>query len=78
VIESDLAGFVNPSEWTGTVITFEISPAGPGTEVRFTHEGLRPEIDCFESCSSAWAFFIHGSLKRLIMTGVGPTSPPWA
>jgi hypothetical protein len=51
-------GYVNftqdKAEWTGTDITFDISRMGDKTEVRFTHIGLVPEFECFDSCSNAW------------------------
>jgi uncharacterized protein YndB with AHSA1/START domain len=78
VIDAHLEGPEDPSEWTGTDITFEITSKQDGTEVRFSHLGLVPEFECFDSCSSAWGFFVNGSLKRLITTGEGPAKPPWA
>ena len=61
----------DPAEWVGTNVTFEITPSSDGTELRFTHRGLVPEFECFEACSSAWGFYVNGSLKRLITTGEG-------
>ena len=61
----------DPAEWVGTNVTFEITPSSDGTELRFTHRGLVPEFECFEACSSAWGFYVNGSLKRLITTGKG-------
>jgi hypothetical protein len=78
VIDSHLEGNNDPSEWTGTDITFDITSKRDGTEVRVTHLGLVPEFECFESCSSGWGFFVNGSLQRLITTGDGPATPPWA
>ena len=78
VIDAHLDGFDDPTEWTGTVITFEIDSTQDGTEVRFSHLGLVPGFECFDSCSSAWSFFVNGSLKKLIATGEGPAKPPWA
>jgi hypothetical protein len=77
VVDAKLEGFDDPSEWTGTDITFEIIAMPDDTEVHFSHLGLTPGFECFESCSNAWGFFINGSLKRLITTGEGPTTPPW-
>jgi uncharacterized protein YndB with AHSA1/START domain len=77
VTDSHLKGHEDASEWTGTDITFEITPVHEGTKVKFSHVGLVPEFECFESCSSAWGFFVNGSLQRLITTGEGPTTPPW-
>jgi hypothetical protein len=78
VVDSDLVGPEDPSEWTGTEITFDLSRNGSKTEVRFAHTGLVPEFECFDACSSAWGFYINGSLRRLISTGEGPAVPPWA
>ncbi|MCU1493215.1 MAG: hypothetical protein JWO62_979 [Acidimicrobiaceae bacterium] len=78
VVDSHLQDPEDSSEWTGTEITFEIAGKGDQTEVSFAHLGLSPELECFESCSSAWGFYINSSLRRLITTGEGPTPPPWA
>jgi uncharacterized protein YndB with AHSA1/START domain len=64
-----------PDEWAGTDVTIEITPNGDETEVRFTHRGLVPEFECFEACSSAWSFYVNGSMKRLITTGRGEPNP---
>jgi uncharacterized protein YndB with AHSA1/START domain len=69
--EAFLSFTEDPAEWVGTDVTFEITPTSEGTELRFTHRGLVPEFECFEACSSAWGFYVNGSLKRLISTGEG-------
>jgi uncharacterized protein YndB with AHSA1/START domain len=61
----------DPNEWVGTDVTFEITPNGGQTDVRFSHLGLVPEFECFEACSNAWGFYINGSLKSFITTGQG-------
>jgi hypothetical protein len=63
------------TEWTGTDITFDIVRAGDGTEVRFTHVGLAPRHECFESCSSARRFSIATSLRSRIVDGSGRPNP---
>jgi hypothetical protein len=78
VVDAHLEGPEDPNEWTGTHITFEITPKRDETEVRFSHLGLVPEFECFDSCSSAWGFYVNASLKRLITTGEGPAKPPWS
>lgn len=55
-------------EWKGTKIVFEISNKGGKTEVRFTHVGLVPRLECYDSCTDAWGSLIKGSLRSLIMT----------
>ena len=78
VLDSHLEGPADPSEWNGTEIVFDIARKDGKTELRFAHQGLVPEFDCFDQCSSGWGFMINGSLRRLITTGEGPTPPPWA
>jgi uncharacterized protein YndB with AHSA1/START domain len=59
-------------EWIGTTIRFDLTPtAAGGTEVRFTHVGLRPQVECFGVCKVAWGEYILGSLKELIESGAG-------
>lgn len=57
------------SEWKGTKIIFDISKNGSKTEVRFTHQGLVPQLECYDSCTDAWGPLIRDSLRSLIMTG---------
>jgi hypothetical protein len=58
-------------EWTGTTVRFDIDETAEGTRITFTHEGLRPEVECYEACSNAWGMFVNGSLKSFIETGEG-------
>jgi hypothetical protein len=71
VLDAYLKFTEDPGEWTGTEISFDVSQVGDQTEVRFTHLGLVSEFECFDACSNAWAFYINGSLRRLITTGEG-------
>lgn len=59
------------SEWVGTMIIFEISQKDRKTQLRFTHEGLIPEYECYQVCYDAWTSYIKGSLQNLITTGRG-------
>jgi hypothetical protein len=59
------------TEWTGTDIIFEISKEGDKTEIRFTHQGLVPEYECYDACTDGWVTYINGSLRDLIATGKG-------
>src|SRR5689334_22066788 len=53
-------------EWNGTEIVFEIARKDGRTELRFTHVGLSPSIECYAGCSDAWNSLIKGSLRELI------------
>jgi activator of Hsp90 ATPase-like protein len=59
------------SEWTGTKVHFDISRQGDKTQLRFTHEGLVPEYECYDVCTPAWTNYVQGSLLPLITTGKG-------
>ena len=59
------------TEWQDTQVVFELARKGERTEIRFTHQGLVPEYECYDVCSSAWSTYINGSLRSLITTGKG-------
>lgn len=61
----------NKVEWKGTEIVFEVSKKGDKTEIKFTHKGLIPRLECYDSCSNAWGFIISDSLRSFIATGKG-------
>ena len=69
VLEGTLSFVEDKTEWTGTTITFDIARKGDKTEVVFTHVGLKPAVECYDTCSDAWTSLIQGSLKQLIVTG---------
>ncbi|RIQ33649.1 SRPBCC family protein [Jiangella rhizosphaerae] len=76
VTDSHLAFTAEPAEWTGTEIVFDIVPAAAGgAELRFTHVGLVPDVECFGACSAAWLHYVNGSLRSLISTGTGLPDP---
>jgi uncharacterized protein YndB with AHSA1/START domain len=57
-------------EWDGTTIVFDLAPAGGGTELRFRHCGLTPQLSCYERCEAGWTHFL-GSLVDYVDTGEG-------
>jgi len=59
------------NEWVNTRIIFEIAEKDGKTQLRFTHEGLVPQYECYNVCFDAWTGYIQGSLKNLITTGKG-------
>jgi hypothetical protein len=64
--EAHLPFASDPAEWNGTTVVFDISEVDDGTQLRFTHVGLVPAFECFTDCSSAWSYFINGSLRQRI------------
>jgi Activator of Hsp90 ATPase homolog 1-like protein len=70
-LESWLAFLEDKEEWTGTTVTFDISEVDERTQVRFTHHGLIPDVECYDVCRVAWGGYITNSLRELITTGTG-------
>jgi hypothetical protein len=69
VTDSSINFVEDKNEWTGTKITFEITKKGDKTEVCFTHLGLTPGNECYDSCSNAWSSYISNSLRNFIAKG---------
>jgi uncharacterized protein YndB with AHSA1/START domain len=71
VTDAYLSFVSDTREWVGTDIVFDIAAKDNQTELRFTHVGLVPEVECYDQCSPAWSSYIAGSLHELITTGQG-------
>jgi len=71
VVDGQINFVKDNTEWDGTDIVFEIARKGDKTELRFTHVGLVPTIECYGGCSGAWGFYVNESLRSLIATGKG-------
>lgn len=63
------------TEWKDTNIIFDISQQDGKTQLKFTHEGLVPDYECYQICHDAWTHYIQTSLKELITTGKGKPTP---
>jgi uncharacterized protein YndB with AHSA1/START domain len=71
VVDSEMSFLEDKREWKDTRIVFDIADRDGKTEVRFTHVGLVPDVECFEICTDAWSGLIGGSLRSLIEEGEG-------
>lgn len=70
VIDSVLDFVEMTDEWIGTKVIFEISKIGDKTQLVFTHKGLTPEIECYDSCAPSWTNYLQTKLLPLINEGV--------
>jgi uncharacterized protein YndB with AHSA1/START domain len=75
VLDSWLTFTEVKNEWNGTTVIFDVFGQDGLTQVRFTHEGLTPQFECYDLCSKAWTGYIAGSLRHLILTGTGQPNP---
>ena len=71
VTDSSLSHFADKQEWTGTTIHFDITSTGDETQLRFTHVGLIPTVECYQACTKGWTYYIDGSLFNLFSAGKG-------
>ena len=67
VTESNLSFLEKTDEWNGTSISFEILPKNNKTEILFTHIGLVPEVECYDSCAPAWSQYVQERLLKALL-----------
>jgi hypothetical protein len=75
ITQSQINFVKDKAEWKGTDVVFEITKKGDKTELRFTHVGLVPAVECYGQCAGAWGFYIKESLRDLITKGTGQPNP---
>jgi hypothetical protein len=63
-------------EWKDTKMSFEISAKDNTTQIKFTHIGLTPGIECFTDCSAGWTHYITQSLFKLLTEQRGMPDDP--
>ena len=66
VTDSDFDYIEKRDEWTGTKLIFEISKEIDKTKLTFTHRGLTPEVECYNSCAPSWTQYLQNKLLPLI------------
>jgi hypothetical protein len=71
VTDSRLNFISDKQEWTNTKISFELTNHENKTQIYFTHIGLVPKVECYNSCVKGWDHYIKGSLFKLLTEGTG-------
>jgi uncharacterized protein YndB with AHSA1/START domain len=66
----DIPELSNKMEWLNTKIVWELLAEDTNTQIRITHFGLNPNIECYEICSAGWRQFCD-SLKSYLEKGSG-------
>ena len=67
ITESKFTYIEDQDEWTDTKVIFEISRNDGKTQLVFTHEGLTPEVECYDACASGWTQYLQNKLLPMIM-----------
>ena len=75
VLDNYFSFIKDEAEWVDTRVIFEIAEIDGKTQLRFTHEGLTPEYECYDICNEGWTNYIRTSLFKLITTGKGKPNP---
>ncbi len=75
VLDNQFSFIEDKNEWVNSKLIFEISKESDQTKVKFTHEGLTPDDECYEICNDAWGNYIKKSLYNLITKGKGEPNP---
>ena len=66
VSKANLSFLEQPEEWEGTQFGFTLGEGKTKkTVVTFVHEGLVPEIECYDACSMGWMGYLQQLEKRL-------------
>ena len=76
VTDCNMPWYSNKKEWANTKLIFDFSENNGTTTLNFTHEGLTPDIECYQDCESGWTHWIKTSLFSYFATGKGVFRPP--
>jgi hypothetical protein len=71
VMDAEQTWHEDRDEWKGTKIIWEIRPTHNGSEIGLTHEGLVPELECFENSKMGWDLLMQPSLLKFLNEGKG-------
>lgn len=61
-------------DWVGTTIFFDVAEVGDGTMLFFRHQGLTPDLECYDMCHQGWTHYL-GSLVSYLEAGQIADSP---
>ncbi len=58
-------------EWLGTEIIWQFKEKNNHVAISLLHNGLTPELNCYDICESGWNYFVGTILKQYLETGIG-------
>ncbi len=76
VTDCNMPWFSDKKEWANTKLIYDLSENNGETTLNFTHEGLIPQVDCYQACEKGWTHWITTSLLSYFNTGKGNFNQP--
>jgi Activator of Hsp90 ATPase homolog 1-like protein len=61
----------NQTEWKDMKVVWDLAEQNGTTQIKMTHVGLTPEVECFKACEAGWNFHLGESLLKLLTEGHG-------
>jgi uncharacterized protein YndB with AHSA1/START domain len=75
VTDCNMPWYSDKKEWANTKLIFDVTENAGVTTLNFTHEGLTPEVECYNDCAPGWTHWIKTSLFSYLTTGKGVFRP---
>jgi len=76
VTDCNMPWYSDKKEWADTKLIFDLAENNGETNLTFTHQGLTPEVECYNDCAPGWTHWIKTSLFSYLTTGEGVFRPP--
>jgi hypothetical protein len=77
VTDCHMPWYSDKKEWTNTKLIFDLTENNGVTTLHFMHEGLAPDVECYQDCSTGWTHWITTSLFSYFTTGQGDFNRPY-
>jgi hypothetical protein len=76
VTDCHMPWYTDKKEWANTKLIFDLQEENGNTALTFTHEGLTPNVECYNDCAPGWTHWIKTSLFSYLTTGKGVFRQP--
>jgi hypothetical protein len=76
VTDCNMPWYTDKKEWANTKLIFDLDEHNGITKLKFTHEGLTPDVECYKDCVPGWTHWIKTSLFSYFTTGKGVFRAP--
>jgi hypothetical protein len=76
VTDCNMPWYSDKKEWSNTKLIFDLTENNCVTELKFIHEGLTPDVECYKDCEPGWTHWIQISLFSYLTSGKGVFRPP--